>query len=81
MSNDLQLPPKLAILYAALPPGKDIHVLNIYQTVLGKPINDQRYAQQVLGSYITKLNRRLKGIKQRVEPGSLKATYRLSPLV
>ena len=75
--NMVELPPKLSALYLLLEPGEDVHIVNIYQRVVGKEINDTRYAQQTLGAYITKLNRRLKGIKQRVEPGALKQTYRL----
>ena len=80
MSDMVDLPPKLSVLYGLLEPGQDVHVLNLYQGVTGKETNDQRFAQQALGAYFVRLNRRLRAIKQKVEPGSLKLTYRLGRL-
>ena len=76
-----ELPAKCAALYALLKSGEERHVINLYQEVVGKETDDQRFAQQVLGSYVTRLNRRIKAQKQRVEPGSRKGTYVLAPLV
>ena len=76
----IELPPKLQALYDLLECGEDVHVLNLYQKVVDKETNDQRFAQQVLGSYFTKLNRRLRQARKCVQPGSLKGTYRLVPL-
>lgn len=78
--TELALPAKCATLYALLESGADVHVLNLYQRTIGKETNDQRFAQQVLGPYFTRLNRRLRDKKQKVAPGSLKGTYRLVPL-
>jgi len=77
---DNPLPAKCAKLYAALESGAEKHVINLYCEVVGKETDDQRFAQQVLGSYIARLNRRIKAQKQRVEPGSRKGTYVLAPL-
>ena len=79
--NGPALPPHLQAVYDVLECGEDVHVLNIYQKVIGKETNDQRFAQQVLGSYFTKLNRRLRGARKCVQPGPLKGTYRLGPIV
>ena len=76
----LSLPRKQGQIYHMLEAGEDVHVLNLYQRVIGKETNDQRFAQQVLGPYFTRLNRRLREKKLHVAPGSLKGTYRLSPL-
>jgi len=75
--NSLALPPKLAILYGLLEPGEDVHVIHLYERVVGNPMADQRRAQQTLSAYFIRLNRRLKHRKLKVEPGALKGTYRL----
>lgn len=78
MSTELQLPASLSTLYALLAAGDEVHVMKLYEGVLGKDTNHQRYAQQVLGSYITKLNRRLRSEGKKVVPGGLKGTYVLA---
>lgn len=42
--------------------------------------NDLRHQQQVLGPYVTRLNRRLKKVKLAVRPGRMKGTYCVTPL-
>lgn len=75
MSSDL--PPKLKILHDVLKDGGDVHVLNIYQRVVGKETNDHRYAQQCLQRFFQRLNTRLRKEKLRVQPGVVPCTYRL----
>lgn len=79
MSNDL--PPRLKQLYALLPRDKDVPILDIYRAMFphGTPA-ELRYAQQYMGTHITKLNRRLRRHKEVVKPGRLKGTYRLQAL-
>ena len=77
----LDLPPKLEALYGFLRGKGDVAILDIYTSLVdpreGKPL---REAQQYLGPYITKLNRRLREHKQIVRPGRLKGTYCLQAL-
>lgn len=42
--------------------------------------DDLRHQQQVLGPYITRLNRRLKKARLAVRPGRMKGTYCVSTL-
>lgn len=77
MTETIELPPKLATLYGLLENGSEVHVLNLFRHTLGYETEHQRHAQQVMGSYITKLNRRLKTQRKKVEPGTLKGTYQL----
>jgi len=85
-SEDLKLPASLQKLYDALDVkdavGKrfEIMVGPLHQAVYGRTIDDVRYMQQRLGSYVTKLNRRLKGHKLAVKPGDRKYTYVLTSL-
>lgn len=74
-----QLPPKMQALYDVLQPhGQDIPILKIFAALKGDFSDEpQRHIQQHLGPYITRLNRRLAGARQRVEPGKMKGTYRL----
>lgn len=78
MTDEIVLPAKLTILYGLLEKGEEIHVLNLFRHTLGYETENQRHAQQVIGSYIGKLNRRLKGARKRIEPGSLKGTYQMT---
>lgn len=77
----LELPPKLNALYAFLDGKGDVDILDIYTTLIdprdGKPL---REAQQYLGPYITKLNRRLREHRKIVRPGRIKGTYTLQAL-
>lgn len=80
MTDDPKLPVRQAALYALLVGKGDVPVLDLYRA-MGGPAErggDVRYAQQYLGGYITKLNRRLQARKIRVIPGRLKNTYTLS---
>lgn len=76
MTSDV-FPAKIQVIFDALEGKGDVHVLNLYKTLTEKESNDQVYAQQFLGSYFTRLNRRLKQSGRRVSPGALKGTYRL----
>lgn len=73
------LPPKMQALYDVMPQdGKDVAMLKMFVAVKGDLTDEpQRHVQQHLGSYITRLNRRLAKQKKRIEPGRMKGTYRL----
>lgn len=73
------LPPKMQALYGAMASdGKDVSMMKMFAAVKGDLSDEpQRHIQQHLGSYITRLNRRLAKRKERIEPGRLKGTYRL----
>lgn len=82
MQNKINLPPQLARLYFALPKNKDVPIKDLYIVIYGEPKDDMERSrqQQYIGPAITKLNRRIVGIKERVTPGKLKGTYRLTSL-
>lgn len=78
--TDLKLPERQRDLYDLLVGKGDVAVLELYRG-MGGPADhgsDVRYAQQYLGGYITKLNRRLKEHRIRVKPGRMKNTYALT---
>ncbi len=85
MSNDLfdlGLPPSLQSLFDLLIGRGDVEIGIIYAQLGGpqdraKEIDDNGrwYAQSWVGTYISRLNRKLVGMK--VEPGALRGTYRL----
>lgn len=81
----LELPEKLRKLYDFLLGKGDTPILDIYRHVLDReptaaPRSKHRYAQQELGTHITRLNRRLREHKQAVRPGRIKGTYVLTSL-
>ncbi len=81
----LELPEKLRKLYDFLDGKGDTPILDIYRHVLDRepepaPLSEYRYAQQALGTHITRLNRRLREYRQAVRPGRIKGTYMLTTL-
>lgn len=76
----LDLPPKLKQLHDFLAGKGDVDILEIYTTLFDQRETPLRTAQQYLGPYITKLNRRLREHKKVVRPGRLKGTYCLCKL-
>jgi hypothetical protein len=79
-TDELKLPARQKQLYELLLGRGDVAVLELYQKMQGpaEHADDVRYAQQYLGGYITKLNRRIQARKIRVVPGRMKNTYTLS---
>lgn len=77
MSNSL--PRRQQELYDLLAGKGDVPILDIYGHMGGPAdhVGDPRYAQQWLGSHVTRLNRRLAARGLRVCPGRLKGTYAL----
>lgn len=70
------LPTQLSRIYALLEPGADVPIVDLFDA-LGVANRDPKTMQQFVGSYITRLNRRLKSSKKRVVPGRMKQTYTL----
>lgn len=70
----LDLPPKLLLLYRALDGKGDVSFETLWRAVSGAEPDE--HVQQRLGSYVTRLNRRLTG--RKVTPGKAKRTYRLT---
>jgi len=78
-SKELELPASLQRLFDTVKGGEPATILSMYDAVFGdSDTTDRRYMQQRLGAYVTKLNRRLKGVGQAVKPGDLKGTYVLT---
>ena len=72
----IELPRQQAAIYGVLYNAGDVAISDILNA-LGIDAANTTFDQQFLGSYITRLNRRLKAHKQRVVPGRMKRTYRL----
>ena len=78
MLSDTKLPRRQQDLYDLLAGKGDVSITELYEAMGGPNEGDARYAQQWLGSYITKLNRRLAARGLRVTPGRIKNTYALT---
>lgn len=78
--KQLELPPKLGELYRFLDGKGDVDILEIYYSIVDPVERPLREAQQYLGPYITKLNRRLREHRKIVRPGRIKGTYCLQAL-
>ena len=81
----LELPAKLQKLYDFMQGKGDTPILDIYRHLNDREperaqLSEHRYAQQALGTHITRLNRRLREHKQAVRPGRIKGTYVLTSL-
>jgi hypothetical protein len=75
MSNDLPL--RCQQIFDTLKGRGDVPVHELCQAI-DKKSTAFSYDQQFLGSYINRLNRRLKKRGMKVKPGALKGTYRLT---
>lgn len=77
----MNLPESLSRLFArlAVSAGEDVAISDLLQATVGRdPTADEaRLQQQLLGPYITRLNRRLHQAGLAVKPGRMKRTYRL----
>lgn len=70
------LPVREKALYDALAHGQDVKIEVLFAAAGGPP--DLPYNKQMwLGPYITKLNRRIKNHKLKVQPGVARGAYRL----
>ena len=70
-----KLPDQQQRLYDRLKGRGDVRIEELLKTIEVSP--GRHNQQQVLGSYITRLNRRLRNHGQAVKPGEVKRTYRL----
>lgn len=79
-SKQIELPGKLAKLYTMLDFNSETTIDALYDVMF--PDDDaekERWQkQQYLGSFITRLNRRIVSSKERVVPGKTKGTYTLT---
>lgn len=69
-----ELPIRLQQLYSALLSQGDVSISHLCAAI---DLADDKLAQQRLGSYITRLNRRIRKRGLGVVPGDRKRTYRL----
>lgn len=73
-----QLPTQQRALHDALKAKGDVPIADLYAALFPEAVETERTRQQqMLGPYITRLNRRLAKHRQAVKPGDLKGTYRL----
>lgn len=75
----IELPKRLQALYSVFEgPGfeTDVTITTLLAALDATP--STAYPQQYLGSYVTRLNRRLRAHGCKVTPGRLKQTYRLT---
>jgi hypothetical protein len=75
----------LRALYGLMQRNGDVHFHDIYLALGGDPkrleerdSRGRHYAQSWSSGYITKLNRKLKPMGERISPGRLRQTYRLT---
>lgn len=74
----MKLPKQQSKLYDALATGEDVLIEDLYRVLMDR--DPPKNAQQHLGPYIVKLNRRLHAEGMVVTPGALKRTYVLKKL-
>lgn len=77
--DEVTLPAKQQAIFDALKGAGDVAVDALYEAIQGP----ERYVeykdrQQWIGSYLTRINRRLRNHGLQVKPGERKRTYRLS---
>ena len=74
-----QLPAQQAALYQALFGRADVAIETLHATIYPDDKNPgtRTQQQQVLGPFITRMNRRLVKHRLAVKPGALKGTYTL----
>jgi hypothetical protein len=73
----VNLPRRQQQLYDLLFGRGDVPISDLYAAITKPDCDNRRDMQQWLGSYITRMNRRLRSHGLKVEPGALKGTYRL----
>lgn len=81
-SAALSLPPTIQRLYELVKDGKRVPIVKMHEAVFGLPAGplSQRDMQQRVGSYVTKLNRRIRKQKKILKPAEIKGTYALVKL-
>ena len=76
---EVKLPEKQRAIFDALKGAGDVSVDILYEAISGpERYVEHRDRQQWIGSYLTRINRRLRAHGLRVKPGERKRTYRLS---
>ena len=74
----INLPAQQQTLFASLSGKGDVPFADLYRALYPDGQVEGRAAQQqVLGPFVTRLNRRLAKHRMAVKPGDLKGTYRL----
>lgn len=77
--TEVSLPTKQKAIFDALKGAGDVSVDVLYEAIAGPDRHvEHRARQQWIGSYLTRINRRLRSHGLRVKPGERKRTYRLS---
>lgn len=83
MSIISELPAQQAALYRLLDGAVDVSIDRLYGAIeenWSVPAETQTAKQQILGPYITRMNRRLAKHRRVVKPGALKGTYTLKSI-
>lgn len=82
MTDAMNLPPRMQDLYDLLAGKEDVDINHLFTCYFGRKPKVEgstiRYAQIHMSPPITRLNRRLRRFGQRVGPGRIKGTYRLT---
>jgi hypothetical protein len=80
-TEELHLSDAQEKLYNKLCGGGDVRISVLFRTVKGRwpaPTETQRHQQQLLGSYIVHINKKLRVKGWIISPGVARGTYRLS---
>lgn len=79
VTADIHLPPRQRAIFERLRGAGDVSVCDLFDAIEGPDrYRSNRQQQRWLGSYLTRLNRRLRDHGLVVQPGDLKRTYRLN---
>lgn len=76
--TEIQLPAQQQVLFDLLRNAGDVSIDKLFEAIDGSSEYEGVARQQWLGSYITRMNRRLRAHRLAVRPGALKRTYRLT---
>lgn len=77
--DEVTLPAKQQAIFDALKGAGDVSIDVLFKAIGGPAdYEDPKRKQQWCGSYLTRINRRLRNHGLQVKPGERKRTYRLS---
>ena len=77
--SEVALTPKQRALFDVVRGAGDVSIDALFKAIEGPGhLRSTRQKQRWLGSYLTRLNRRLAPHRMAVRPGDLKRTYRLN---
>lgn len=75
------LTPREQAFYLLVRDQGDVPIRELYASFYGRaPGEPLRRVQNALGTYVSRINRKIKGWGQRIMPGEARGTYRLADI-